>query len=198
MKEKKLKLISDDPKQSKLIVPGEENKGSKEKKKPGRPTLLTPELYKKLIKLFEKHFFIASVSASSGIYRESINIWRREQVDFSNAVTYAQDKWIKNQLKLLQEYSIDKRTKDWRALKYLLSIADAEFNDKKFMRDTPAGKDTSITININHKELVLAKLEANRLIGSSQKQESISLIPFKTIEKPKKSNNQEEGELESE
>ena len=183
MKEKKLKLISDDPKQSKLIVPGEENKGSKEKKKPGRPSLLTPELYKKLVKLFEKHFFIASVSASSGIYRESINIWRREQVDFSNAVTYAQDKWIKNQLKLLQEYSIDKRTKDWRALKYLLSIADAEFNDKKFMRDTPAGKDTSITININHKELILAKLEANRLIGSSQKQESISLIPFKKQEK---------------
>ena len=111
---------------------------------------------------------------------------------------HAQSKWIKNQLKLLQEYSIDKRTKDWRALKYLLSIADAEFNDKKFMRDTPAGKDTSITININHKELILAKMEANRLIGSSQKQESISLIPFKTIEKPKKSNNQEEGELESE
>ena len=198
MKEKKLKLISDDPKQSKLVVPQLNEVTSKEKGKPGRPTLLTPELYKKLVKLFEKHFFIASVSACSGIYRESINIWRREQVDFSNAVTYAQDKWIKNQLKLLQEYSIDKRTKDWRALKYLLSIADAEFNDKKFMRDTPAGKDTSITININHKELILAKLEANRLIGSSQKQESISLIPFKTIEKPKKSNNQEEGELESE
>jgi len=198
MKEKKLKLISDDPKQSKLVVPQLNEVTSKEKGKPGRPTLLTPELYKKLVKLFEKHFFIASVSACSGIYRESINIWRREQVDFSNAVTYAQDKWIKNQLKLLQEYSIDKRTKDWRALKYLLSIADAEFNDKKFMRDAPAGKDTSITININHKELILAKLEANRLIGSSQKQESISLIPFKTIEKPKKSNSQEEGELESE
>jgi len=184
MKEKKLKLISDDPKQSKLIVPGEDNKQSKEKGKPGRPTLLTPEMYKKLIGLFEKHFFIASVSASSGIYRESINNWRREQVDFSNAVIHAQDKWIKNQLKLLQEYSINKREKDWRALKYLLSIADSEFNDKKFMREAPTGKDTSITININQKELTIAKLEASRLIGSSQKQESISLIPFKTKEKP--------------
>ena len=183
MKEKKLKLISDDPKQSKLVIPSLKEIRSKEKKKPGRPSLLTPELYKKLIKLFEKHFFIASVSASSNIYRSRIDQWKREQEEFRFAVVHAQSKWIKNQLKLLQEYSIDKRTKDWRALKYLLSIADAEFNDKKFMRDTPAGKDTSITININHKELILAKLEANRLIGSSQKQESISLIPFKKQEK---------------
>jgi len=45
--------------QSKMIVkPGLRKRGSKEKRKPGRPLILTPELRAKLIKLFEEYFFL--------------------------------------------------------------------------------------------------------------------------------------------
>ncbi|MBA7565312.1 hypothetical protein ES695_16180 [Candidatus Atribacteria bacterium 1244-E10-H5-B2] len=122
-------------------------KKDKEEKKRGRPTLLTPELRAKLIKLFEEHFFIAIVAAEAGIYRRRIYEWKNEDEDFRNEITHAQGKWLAHQMELLNNYAKDKREKDWRALKYLLSIADAEFNDKKFLREAP-GKRESTKINI--------------------------------------------------
>ncbi|MBA7532441.1 hypothetical protein ES705_24667 [subsurface metagenome] len=159
-----------------------------EKKKPGRPTILTPELRDRLIKLFEEHFFIAIVAARSDIYRERIYEWQKEQEDFRIAVTHARNKWIEQQMELLREYAIDKREKDWRALKYLLSIADVEYNDKKFLREAPGKKDsTQITIIINRKDLETSKEEAIKVIGEgSTEEETISLIPFQTGKKAKK------------
>ena len=172
--------------QAKLIEekgPGKEKrekKKEKEKRKVGRPTLLTPELSDRLIKLFEEHFFIAIVAVKAGIYRRRIYEWKNEQEDFRTAVTHAQGKWIAQKMKLLEEYAIDKKTKDWRALKYLLSIADAEYSDKKYLKEAPGKRDsTSITIIIDKKDLEKSEEEAIKVIGEgSMEEETISLIPF--------------------
>ena len=160
----------------------------KEKGKPGRPTILTPELKAKLIKLFEEHFFIAIVAASSDLYRQQIEEWEREQKDFHASVMHARDKWIKQQMKLLDEYAIDKKTKDWRALKYKLSIADVEYNDKKYLKEAPGSRETpTITIIINRRDLETSKQEAYKIIGeSSHKEETISLLTFKEEKREKK------------
>jgi glutaredoxin len=180
--------------QSKIKEPGPENKEKKEekkeegKRKPGRPTIFTPELRAKLIKLFEENFFIAIVAASADIYRQQIEEWEREHKDFHANVTHARDKWIRQQMKLLDQYAIDKKTKDWRALKYKLSIADAEYNDKKYLREAPGSRESpQITIIINRKDLKTSKEEAYKIIGeSSHKEETISLITFKEEKKEKK------------
>ena len=166
-------------------IPGE--KKEKKRKKIGRPTILTPELRDKLIRLFEDHFFVAVVASRSDIYRSQIFEWIREQKAFQTAVSHAKDKWIEQQLILLRNYAKDKKTKDWRALKYLLSIADIEYNDKKYLREPPGKKEsTTITVNINRKDLETSKEEASKLIGESKlPEERISLIPFKEEKKEK-------------
>jgi len=163
-------------------------KKDKEKGKPGRPTILTPELRVKLIKLFEEHFFIAIVAAKAGIYRRRIYEWENEQEDFRTDVTHAQGKWIAQQMDLLRNYAKDKREKDWRALKYLLSIADAEFNDKKYLREAPGKRDsTQITIIIDRRDLETSKMEASKIIGEGKlEEEPISLIPFEEEKRGKK------------
>ena len=170
-------------------IPVKEEK--EEKKKVGRPTIFTPELRSKLLKLFEEHFFIAIVAARSDVYKYHIFDWIREQKAFNIAVTHARDKWIEQQMKLLDEYAKDKRKKDWRALKYKLSIADAEYNDKKFLRDELGKRDsTSITIIIDRRDLETSKEEAYKVIGEGKpEREKISLIPFKEEKrkKPEKS-----------
>ena len=192
--EDKLKLCYKPGMKNKLIpqskvksVPGKKKEDKEEKRKVGRPTILTPELRSKLIKLFEEHFFIAVVAARSDIYRQQIEEWQRERKEFHASVTHARNKWIEQQLILLRNYAKDKREKDWRALKYLLSIADVEYNDKKFLREAPGKRDsTQITIIINRKDLETSKIEASKVIGEGRlEEEKISLIPFKE-EKRKK------------
>lgn len=175
MKNKKLNLVNDIDQALE-----ERNKEEVKREKMGRKSLLTPELWKKLIGLFEKHFFIAIVAASADIYRGRIDKWQREQENFHSAVMHARNKWIKHQMQLLKQYAKDKKTKDWRALKYLLSIADIEYNDKKYLKELP-GKASSQTliININQKDLTQSKEEANKLIGSSSiVEEEIPLMLF--------------------
>ena len=163
----KIKLIDDES-------------GEKEEKKRGRPTIFTQELRARLIKLFEKHFFLAIVAVEAGIYRRRIYEWKNEDEDFRNEITHAQGKWIRQQMELLNNYAKDKRTKDWRAPKYLLSIADSEYNDKKYLRETPGKRDpTQINIIISKEDLETSEKEALRVIGiDKSKQEPISLIIF--------------------
>jgi len=193
----KNKEIRQSKKEKELIPVKEEKK--EEKKKVGRPTILTPELKSKLIKLFEEHFFIAVVAATSDIYRERIYDWQREQEDFRIAVTHARDKWIEQQMELLREYAKDKREKDWRALKYLLSIADIEYNDKKYLREAPGKRDsTQITIIINRRDLETAEEEAVKIIGESKaEEETISLIPFQKEKRGEKGEKRKPGEAET-
>ena len=195
MKKKKVILINDDPVQSKIIdqVSDKEEKREEEKKGPGRPTIFTPELRAELIRLFEKHFFIAIVAAEADIYKHHIYDWQRELKDFDIDVTHARDKWIQQQMKLLDEYAIDKKTKDWRALKYKLSIADVEYNDKKYLKEAPGSRETpTITIIINRRDLETSKQEAYKIIGeSSHKEETISLLTFKEEKRERK---QEKGQ----
>ena len=182
--------------------PGKEEKKREEKTKVGRPTILTPELSSKLIKLFEEHFFIAIVASKAEIYRYHIYEWIKEQKSFNTAVTHAQGKWIAQQMDLLKKYAKDKREKDWRALKYLLSIADAEFNDKKYLKEAPGKRDsTTITINIDRKDLETSKEEAYKVIGESRlEEEQISLIPFEEDKRKKPGKSEEKantGEAET-
>ena len=84
--------------QSKMIVkPGLKKRGSKEKGKPGRPLIFTPELRAKLIKLFEEYFFIGVVAAEEGNQRQRIYEWEREQESF-NATTRTRDRSKINRL----------------------------------------------------------------------------------------------------
>jgi len=162
-----------------------------EKKKRGRPTIFTQELRAKLLKLFEEHFFIAIVAAKAGIYRRRIYEWRNEDEDFRNEVMHAQGKWLAQQMELLNNYAKDKRTKDWRALKYKLSIADAEFNDKKFLREDPGKRDpTTINIIISQRDLETSKEEAEKVIGEGRlEEEPISLIIFDEDKKKSRNKN---------
>ena len=170
------------------LTPKKEEKEKKEKGKPGRPTIFTPELKAKLIKLFEEYFFIAIVAAKADIYRARIGEWEREGEDFRNDVMHARDKWIAQQMKLLDQYAKDKREKDWRALKYKLSIADIEYNDKKYLRDDSGKRDTPlINIIINQKDLATSKKEAYKIIGGTKlREETVSLLPFREEEREKK------------
>ena len=186
MKRKKVKLINDQPevKEPKKLVtnndiPIKEEEAQREKAG-HRPSLLTPEMWKRLIALFEKHFFIASVASSANIYRSNIDRWRREQEPFNLAVTHARDKWLKFQMKKLDQYAQDKKDKDWRALKYKLSIADAEYNDKKFLKADEARKDIPrLTININYGDLKQSKEEATKIIGDNRNTtETVPLLLF--------------------
>lgn len=190
MREKKVKLINDDPtpgRSKKEVNKGVSNK-SKEKGEPGRPSLLTPELYSKLIHLFEDHFFIAIVAAKADIFRSKIDEWLNDRVGFRDAVIHAQSAWIAQQVVLLRKYAKDKKTKDWRALKYLLSIADKEFNDKKWIREEAGDRKVqALIININQSDLKTSKVEAMKLIGSSRlEEETVSLKVFEADKKKKK------------
>lgn len=195
----KIKLINDEndptPGQSKrkknkeLINKSKEREGQKDK------IVLSPELFAELIRLFKEHFFIGIVASSANIYRQYIYNWRNAREDFNLAVTHAQDGWIKQQVELLKKYAKDKREKDWRALKYLLSIADKEFNDKKWIREaTGEGQVQQLIININQSDLTTSKVEAMKLIGSNRsKEETVSLKIF-NVDKEKK---KKPGELET-
>ncbi len=195
----KLKLINDEksptPGQAKKKINKELSNKSKEREEKRTNTLLTPEVFSKLISLFEKHFFIGIVAAAADIYRQNIYNWRNAREDFDLAVTHAQDRWIKQQMELLDKYAKEKKTKDWRALKYKLSIADKEFNDKKWIREEAGERKLQqLIININQSDLTTSKVEAMRLIGSNRsEEETVSLKVFKT-DKPKK---KEPGEAET-
>jgi len=190
------------PQEKKKEDHGSNKEEKKEKRKPGRPTILNSELRARLIKLFEENFFIAIVAASSDLYRQQIQEWEREQVDFHAAITHARDKWIKQQMVLLDKYAKDKKTKDWRALKYKLSIADIEYNDKKYLREELGKRETpTITIIINRRDLETSKQEAYKIIGEAKHQEeTISLLTFKEEKKEKKPGNRQKsktGEVET-
>ena len=170
-KEKKINLIDD--------IPGI--------KKIGRPSSYTPEIGVKLIKLFEDHFFIAIVAAKADIYRHHIYDWINASEELSIAVTHAQDMWITNEMQGLIKDAKDKKTKDWRAREYRLSIAKREFSAKKWPREEARdAQSLKLSIIINQKDLSTSKVEAMKLIGSSSTAETVSLELFKPKEEKKK------------
>lgn len=187
----KLKLINDEPESISGPGKSEVNKTnkevSKEKGKPGRPTLLTPELFSRLIRLFEDHFFIAIVAAKADIYNSRICDWQNEREDFRDAVAHAQDKWIAQEMDFLINFAKNKKKKDWRAREYRLSIARKEYNPRKWLREgVEKDRLQVINININQRDLTESRVEAMKVIGSSKaKQETVSLMLFnKEKEKP--------------
>lgn len=187
----KIKLINDEKITTSGRAKKEVNKLSKEESKekgePGRPTLLTPELFSKLVKLFEEYFFIAIVAAKADIYRSRIYEWQNDREDFRNAITHGQDKWIAQEMEYLINYAKNKKTKDWRAREYRLSIARREYNPRKWMKEEAGkGQLQALIININQSDLTTSKIEAMKLIGSSRSdKETVSLKIF-NVDKPEK------------
>ena len=72
-----------------IVKPGLRKRGSKEKGKPGRTLIFTPELSVKLIGLFEEYFFVGMVAAEEGTHQQRIYEWEREQEAFRTDVTHA-------------------------------------------------------------------------------------------------------------
>ena len=72
-----------------IVKPGLRKRGSKEKGKPGRPLIFTPELRVKLIGLFEEYFFVGIVVAEEGTHRQRIYEWENEQKNFRTDVARA-------------------------------------------------------------------------------------------------------------
>ena len=187
---RKLKLTNDDFKpsgeESKDLITPKETKPNIEANPKKEKKELTPETQRKILKLFEKYYFIGIVSARANIYRSQIESWKTASQAFSLAISHAQDTYLSYNMKLLDRYALNKRESDWRAIKYKLSIADQDFNDKKFIKeDISRGNIRSVNIIINSKDLTISKTEALKTIGSNQsKPEAVSLQLFKQPKKP--------------
>lgn len=168
-----------------VIIDDEQKRG-----KLGKATKLTPEIREKILKLYREHFFIAVVAKEIDIHRATLQKWEREQPGMLSDVTHAKETWLSNSLETLAQYATDKKTKDWRALKYLLSIADPDFNDKKWLKDE-IGKTqlTQINITIAPEALKQSKEAADKLIGSKSEPEKIELNLFR----PKEGKNEQKN-----
>jgi len=159
-----------------------------QKKKIGRPKVITEEKKEEILKVAEEVFFMQSIAAKVGVYRQRISQLVREDKDFASSLTHARDKWIQAKQALLEDYASNKKEKDWRALKYLLTIADREYSERKYLTEAVANQDAKITMIIDARQLEQAKKEGMKLIGSSSIAEPISLKPFSKTVKNKGQN----------
>jgi len=141
-----------------------------------------------LLKLAEKYFFYDAVCAKAGIYRQRLNEELTRNKDFGHSFAYARHKFIAHHQQLLLQYAKDKREKDWRAEKYILTIADREYSERKYLTEAVANQDAKITMIIDARQLEQAKKEGMKLIGSSSIAEPISLKPFSKTVKNKGQN----------
>jgi hypothetical protein len=162
-----------------------DNNTSKDKElivkgKGGRPSRLTPEVQARVIELTEEWFFARVVCAKADIDTGVLRDFERANPKFALALTHAKDKWIATQLDLLQTYAHDKKTSDWRAIEYLLSIADSEFSQRKYLTEAVANQDAKILMLIKAEQLFVAQAEGEKMLKAQQTKgvEDISLLPF--------------------
>ena len=158
----------------------------KEVKQVGRPKLIDKVMERKLIKLAEEYFFIRSIVGKAGISKDTIERYLsdKENEAFATSFLHARDKWIAFHQDLLNQYAKDKKTKDWHAIKYLLTIADKEFSERKYLTEAVANQDAKILMLIKAEQLTIASKKGKEMLKTvintpSQGEESISLLPFK-------------------
>lgn len=152
-------------------------------KKIGRSKLMTKDMQDKVIRLAEEWFFMRSVAGKAGISRHTIEREIRDNKDFEQSFTHARDNWIAFHQSRLQDYAQDKKTKDWHSEKYLLTIADKEFSERKYLTEAVANQDAKILMLIKAEQLTLATKEGKEMLKTvvdspSQGTEPISLLPF--------------------
>ena len=137
-----------------------------------------------LIRLAEKYYFYKVICAKAGIYEQRLNEELSRNENFRLAFAYARYKFIAHHQQKLIEYAKDKKTKDWRAEQYLLTIADKEYSERKYLTEAVANQDAKILMLIKAEQLTIASKKGKKMLETvvntpSQGEESISLLPFK-------------------
>jgi len=153
-------------------------------KKIGRPPVITEKKREEILRAAEEVFFTQSIAAKVGIYRERITALVRKDKDFALSLLHARDKWIAKKQALLEEYAQNKKTSDWRALKYLLTIADREYSERKYITEAVANQDAKIMMLIKAEQLTLATKRGKEMLKTVvntdvKGKEDIDLLPFK-------------------
>ncbi|MCK4321963.1 hypothetical protein KAX08_05560 [candidate division WOR-3 bacterium] len=164
------------------------NKGvikDKEVKQVGRPKLIDKAMEVKLVRLAEELFFIRSIAGEAGIDVKTIQRYLedKENEDFVLSFMRGRDRWIASKQKQLETFS-ENRSTDWKAMKYLLTIADKEFSERKYLTEAVANQDAKILMLIKAEQLTIASKKGKEMLKTvintpSQGEESISLLPFK-------------------
>lgn len=152
-----------------------------------------------LLKLAEKYFFYDAISARAGIYRQRLDEELKCNKQFGQSFAYARHKFIAYHQELLFQYAKDKKFKDWRAEKYILTIADKEYSERKYLTDAVTNQDAKILMLIKAEQLTIASEEAKKMLKdvktldtTALQHEKMSLLPFnpkevsKAIKKGKK------------
>jgi len=147
--------------------------------------LFNSKLRANLVRLAKKYFFYKTICAYAGIWEQRLveEVGRNE--DFRLAFTHARACWIATKQKELESYAKNKSTSDWRALQYLLTIADKEFSERKYLTEAVANQDAKILMQINAEKLTIAQEEGKIMLSGQNKSESISLRLFQPDKKPK-------------
>ena len=169
-------------------------------KKVGRPTLMTDQMQKKVIKLAEELFFIRAIAGEAGVSVDTIERYLKHEdyKPFTLAFAYAQNKFIAFHQRLLMQYSKDKKTKDWRAEAHILTLCDKEYSERKYLTDAVTNQDAKIIMMIKAEQLNIAGQKGAKMldnvVNTPLQDEPISLLPFKEEDpknkgKPKKGKN---------
>ena len=145
--------------------------------------LFNSKLRASLVKLGKKYFFNKTVCAYAGIWEQRLREELGRNEEFRLAFTHAQACWIATKQKELESYAKNKSTSDWRALKYLLTIADKEFSERKYLTEAVANQDAKILMMIKAEQLTIASQKGQEMLKNvidtpSQTEETISLLPF--------------------
>ena len=159
-----------------------------EKRPVGRPTIWTEDLRNKVLELVATWFFTDTIAGKAGIWKARINEELRKNEEFASSFTHARSLWIADKQRQLEQYAKQKKEKDWRAIKYLLTIASKEFSERKYLTEAVANQDAKINLQINAEKLTIAQSQGMKLIGSNRP-EDMSLLPFdpkRTEKKAKK------------
>ena len=156
--------------------------------------LFNSRLRANLVRLAKKYFFYKTICAYAGIWERRLTEELSKNEEFRLAFTHAQAGWIADKQRLLEKYAIDKKESDWRAIKYLLTIADKEFSERKYLTDAVSNQDAKILMQINAEHLTIAQNQGKQMLsGIPTESETISLRPF--VQETKKAKSKENKEL---
>ena len=180
-----------------VVIDKEVNHKPVEPKKVGRPTKMDKVMKDKVIDLAERYFFKRSICGKAGIAVDTLNDCLRDNNNFSSSFMHARDLWIAEKQNLLMTYAMDKegnKGRDWRAIKYLLTIADKEFSERKYLTEAVSNQEAKILMLIKAEKLTIASKQGEKMLESvidtPLQDETISLKPFK---KPKPKNVKNKG-----
>jgi len=155
-------------------------------KKIGRPPVITEKKREEILRAAEELFHIRAIAGEVGISVDTIerHLKKEENKDFALAFAYAQNRYIAYHQRLMMQYAKDKREKDWRAEKYILTIADREYSERKYLTEAVANQDAKIMMLIKAEQLTLATKRGKEMLKTVantdiQGKEDIDLLPFK-------------------